>query len=447
MLGRATMGEGVTDRGKSGKIGLAGATSIAVGTMIGASIFSIFGLGARIAGHNLPLVFLLSGGLALPVAYSYAALGSKIVSNAGPIEFILRGIGDGLLAGTLSILMWFTYVISIALFVKGFTGYFMPVVGLAPTSLNRALVEAGLIAAFTALGLAGSRSVGRAEFVIVLVKVSVLLVFIALGLWTLRPAWIVPGFSAAQVTHTVEAMAIFFLSYMGFGLVTNASENIKDPERNVRRAIYLSILIVTIIYVLVALVAVGNVRLPDLIKAQDYALAEAAKPFLGHFGYLLVSIGALFSISSALNATLYGGANIAYALARDGELPDLFERKVWFGGNEGLYLTAGLGLSLALVFNLNGIASITSSVFMVIYVFVLISHLRLLDKYGGRRRLILTGIVAVIAVLAILMIYQWRTSRSAFFATLGTFLGAFVVEMVYRKATNRRLRHRNPAAP
>jgi amino acid transporter len=421
-------------------IGLPGAVSIAVGTMIGASIFSIFGLGARIAGHNLPLVFVLSGALALPVAYSYAALGTRIISNAGPIEFILHGIGDGLVAGTLSILMWFTYVVSIALFTKGFVGYFMPVVGLASTGLNRALIEAGLVAAFTALGLSGSRSVGRAEFFIVTVKVSVLLVFIALGLWTLKPAWIVPAFSGAAVSHTIEGMAIFFLSYMGFGLVTNASENMKNPERNVRRAIYVSLLIVTIIYVLVAAVAVGNVKLPDLVRAQDYALAEAAKPFLGRFGFLLVSLGALFSISSALNATLYGGANISYALARDGELPDLFERKTWFGGVEGLYLTAGLGLALAIVFNLNAIASMTSAVFMVVYIFVLISHYRLVGRYGGKKWVIVTGMVSVAVVFVILMIYQWRTNRPAFVATLGTFAGALAVETVYRRVTNRKLR-------
>jgi amino acid transporter len=67
--------------------------------------------------------------------------------------------------------------------------------------------------------------------------------------------------------------------------------------------------------------------LPDIIKAQENALAIAAKPFLGNFGFILVTFGALFSISSALNATIFGGANIAYSLAKDGELPKFFERK------------------------------------------------------------------------------------------------------------------------
>ena len=281
----------------SEKMGLFGAIAIAVGTMIGASIFSVFGLGATLAGHNLPVVFVVSGAVALLVAYSYAHLGSKIVSNAGPIEFILRGFGDGVLTGALSILMWLTYVVSIALFAKGFAGYLLPALHASATALQTAIAEAAVIAGFTAVNLLGARAVGRAEGGIVLVKLLVLGVFVVLGVWTIRAARITPDFGAEQVRGGVDAVAVFFLSYMGFGLVTNASENIERPERNVPRAIYLSILIVTAVYVLVTVVAVGNLPLPRLIAAEDYALAEAAKPFIGSAGYVLVTVGALFSIA------------------------------------------------------------------------------------------------------------------------------------------------------
>ena len=429
------------------KMGLWEAVAIAVGTMIGASIFSVFGLGARIAGHNLPLVFVLSGLLALLVAYSYSHLGARIISNAGPMEFILRGLGDNVLTGALSVLTWLTYVVSIALFAKGFAGYFLPLCALPDTPLSLGLVEAGVIALFTALNFLGSKAVGQAEFLIVLVKVAVLGLFVVLGIWSIHPAWIRPVFDAAGATHFLDATAVFFLSYMGFGLVTNASENIEHPERNVPRAIYLSILIVTIIYVAVAVTAVGNLPLDELQRAEDFALAEAARPFLGHFGYILVSMGALFSIASAMNATLYGGANIAYALAREGQLPELFERKAWFRAPEGLYLTAGLGLAFALLFNLNGIASITSAVFMVIYLFVLWSHYRLADEYGGRRAFILLAFILVLVVFGVLMHYQWQTNRGAFHATWISFVTSLLVELLYRGITRRELSPRNPPPP
>ncbi|WP_456411405.1 APC family permease [Oceanithermus sp.] len=433
------------DKARGGKMGLWEAVAMAVGTMIGASIFTMLGLGAQIAGPNLPLVFVLSGLLALFVAYSYAHLGKSFISNAGPIEFIVRGVGDSVVTGALAILFWFSFVVSIALFAKGFAGYFLPLVHLPETGLAQGLVEAGVVAAFTVLNFFGSKAVGRAEFWIVLIKLSVLGVFVVLGIWTINPEWVTPRFDPAHLRGTLYGAAIFFLSYMGFGLVTNASENLENPKVNVPKAIYLSILIVSIVYVSVALVAVGNLPLSDLLKAEEYALAEAAKPFLGSFGYVLVSLGALFSISSALNATLYGGANIAYALARQGELPKIFERKVWFSAPEGLYATALLGLFFALAFDLSGIAGITSSVMIVIYLFVIAAHYRLLQRAqaDGSAWFVVLSFVVVASVFGVLQVYQWNQNRAAFWATFVAFALALVFEATYRGVTRRAIQERN----
>ncbi len=421
----------------SKKISLTEAVSMAVGTMIGASIFSIFGVGAQIARQNLPEAFIISGLFAFIVGFSYAKMGSKIVSNAGPIAFILRGIGDNVITGTLSILMWLSYVVSISLFAKGFTGYFLPFVHVTATPLTTGLTQLTVIAFFTALNFFGSKAVGRAEFYIVFVKLSILGVFILVGFLTVRPELIKPSFDQAHLSGTLYAAVMFFLSYMGFGLVTNASENMVDPEKNVPRAIYISIIIVIFVYVSVAIVAVGNLPLPELIKASDNALAVAARPFLGNFGFVLISLGALFSISSALNATLYGGANVSYSLAKQGELPRIFERKVWFNSPEGLYITAILGLLFALLFNIGGIASITSAVFLSIYLFVIISHFKLIKLVGGNRWVVLVNFFIIFAVFLTLLYYQWKSQRTVFWGTLITFSAAFGTELVYRSVSKR----------
>ena len=425
---------------KNKKLSLIEVISMAVGTMIGASIFSIFGLGAKIAGNDLPEAFILSGIYALAVAYSYAILGSKIISNAGPIAFILKGLGDSIVTGALSILMWLTYVISIALFVKGFAGYFLPFIHVDSTAFTIGIVEVIVISFFTALNFFGSKNVGKAEFYIVLIKLSILLVFILGGFMSINWEMAKPGFDMAHTKGLLNASIIFFLSYMGFGLITNASENIRNPEKNVPKAIFISIFFVMIFYILISLVTIGNLPLPDIIKAQENALAIAAKPFLGNFGFILITIGALFSISSALNATIFGGANIAYSLAKDGELPESFERKVWFKSTEGLYFTAGLGLFFALFFNLGAIASITSTVFTVIYIFVLISHLKLRKEYGGNNILLYINLIVLLIVFGALMKYQWDTQRSAFYGSIFTFIGAFIVEYLYRKVTKREIK-------
>lgn len=419
------------------KISLIGAISIAVGTMIGASIFSIFGVGAEIAKQDLPETFLLSALFALAVAYSYTKLGRKIVSNAGPIAYILKGFGDSVVTGGLSVLMWLSYVVSISLFAKGFAGYFLPLFGLSSTAFSLGITEALVIAFFTSLNFFGSKAVGKAEFYIVLVKLSILGVFIVGGFFTIKPNLIAPSFNATHVNGLIHASVIFFLSYMGFGLVTNISENMVNPQKNVPRAIIISIIIVSVIYVSVALVAVGNLPLKQLIASQDNALAVAAQPFLGNFGFLLISIGALFSISSALNATLYGGANTAYSFAKEGDLPEFFERKEWFGTTEGLYITAGLGLLFALLFNIGGVAAITSSVFTVIYIFVLASHLKIIDEVGGSKLLVIVNLTIVSVVFLLLLYYQWQDQRSVFYGTIVTFAVSFTAEYLYRQVKRR----------
>ncbi|AIJ05677.1 amino acid permease-associated region [Methanocaldococcus bathoardescens] len=422
---------------KNKKLSLWEAVSMAIGVMIGASIFSIFGVGAKIAGKNLPETFILSGIYALLVAYSYSKLGSKIVSDAGPIAFIHKAIGDCVITGALSILLWMSYVISIALFAKGFAGYFLPLINASTNTFNIAITEIAIVAFFTALNFFGSKAVGRAEFFIVLIKLLILGIFIFVGLMTLHISYIIPSTSPSAISGMIFASAIFFLSYMGFGVITNASEHIENPEKNVPRAIFISILIVMFIYVGVAISAIGNLPIDELIKASENALAVAAKPFLGNLGFLLISIGALFSISSAMNATIYGGANVAYSLAKDGELPKFFERKVWFKSTEGLYITSTLGVLFALLFNMEGVASITSAIFMVIYLFVILSHYILIDEVGGKKEIVIFSFIVVLGVFLLLLYYQWETHRFVFYGIIVTFIGVLIFEIIYRQVTKR----------
>lgn len=417
---------------KDKKIGLWEAVAIAVGTMIGASIFSIFGIGAKIAGSDLPEAFILSGLFALIVAYSYAKLGSKIISNAGPIQFILNGIGDNVITGSLAILMWLSYVVSISLFAKGFAGYFLPLFHLSNTIMAVAITEAVLIILFTSINSFGSRAVGRLEFYIVLAKLSILGIFILLGFLTINRHYLIPSFGTAGLHGTLAAAVVFFLSYMGFGLITNASENMENPKRNVPLAIFISIGFVMLVYVSVSVVAIGNLSIPALISAKENALAVAAIPFLGSLGFILLSIGALFSISSALNATLYGGANIAYSLAKDGELPEIFERKTWFGSTEGLYITAALALIFAFGFNMEAIATITSTIYTIIYIFVLVSHYRLAESVGGKKNFILMNIIILFGVLVALVHYQWQTQKVALLLMGITLAGVITAELIFR---------------
>ena len=145
---------------------------------------------------------------------------------------------------------------------------------------------------------------------------------------------------------------IIFLAYEGFELIANTAHDVRDVGRTLPRAYYMAVGFVIFLYVLVALVTVGNLPVDKIVAARDYALAEAARPFLGQAGFTLIAVAAMLSTASAINATLYGAARLSYCIARDGELPAMLERKVWGEPMEGLLITAGLTLLMANAFDL-----------------------------------------------------------------------------------------------
>ncbi len=422
----------------SRKLTLWEAVSIAVGMMIGAGIFSVLGVGAQICGHNLPIAFAIAGIVAFFVAYSYANLGKHFISDAGPIEFVIRAFGDKLFVGVLAFLYWIAFVISISLFAKAFAYYGLALFGIKHFNpLEVALVEAAVVALFTALNFMGAKAVGRVEFLIVLAKLGILFTFIVLGIWTVKPELLQPDLSPQAWRNTLFAAAILFLTYMGFGVVTNASEDMENPERDVPRAIYISLLIVMLVYIGVAIVAIGNLPVDELLKAKEYALAEAAKPFLGHLGFVLISIGALISTSSAINATLYGGANVAYVFAKKGELPLLFDTSHWFAEKEGLFITAMLSYIFAVFFNLEGVASLISFSLIVIYIFVLLSHYKLVRVVGGNRFVIVVGLVLLSVTTVLLLVYQFKHNPKAFYTAVLLLPVITLFEYLYKQKTSR----------
>ncbi|WP_456343005.1 APC family permease [Thermovibrio sp.] len=416
-----------------GKLSFWQAIAMAVGTMIGASIFSIFGEGVKIAGNGLPIAFFISGLYALMVAYSYAHLGSKLISNAGPIAFIERGFGSSPVVGALSILMWFSYVISIALFAISFAGYFLPLIHLN-YPMAHTIVEALIIAFFGALNyFGGTKAVGRLEFWIVLAKLLILLIFVIAGLWVLHPEYLKPNPSPYYFKGILTASVIFFLSYMGFGLITNVSENIVNPSKTVPRAIYTSIFIVMAVYILVSIAALGALPAEEIAKYAENALAVAAKPALGDFGFVLLSLGALVSIISALNATIYTGANAAYALMREGFIPfpEKLIKREWMSEHVGLYLTCGLGLFFTLFFKITAVASMISIITTALYLGVIFSHLKLCDEIGGKKGIILFNLIVITFVAVEIALYQYRTSKLTFITTGLIFAASFFLELFY----------------
>jgi amino acid transporter len=428
-----------------GSLGLPAAVSIGVGGMIGAGIFSILGVVAGVSGTALPVSFAIGGIVAILAAYSYLKLGVRYPSVGGASQFLVEEYGDGLRSGALNIFQYFAYIIAIALYARGFAGYATTFFPNSTAAWLDEILAVGIVVLFTLVNFLGSRIMGQAETAIVAIKVGVLVLFIAAGIFFVEPDRLAPsGWGEPQ--NLLFGAGILFIGYEGFGLITNAAGEMANPRRELPRAIYLAVGIVILIYVLVAIVVIGNLSISALKAAEDSALAEAARPFLGQFGFTLIAIAALLSTSSAVNATLFGAANVSYQVAKDGQLPQSFTRKVWSRNSEGLFITAALVIVFVMLFDLGPIAMMGSAAFLIVYAAVSFGHLRVHRETGARPSILWASLITLLIMFVLLVIYIMRNQPAAALALVVTLAVSALIEWAYRRWTGRRL-HRLPEAP
>lgn len=414
------------------KISTPEAISIGVGGMIGAGIFSILGVVAMVAGAAMWLSFLIGGVIALFSTYSYAKLGAKFPSAGGAVQFLVEGWGKGTMSGGINLFMWIGYIISLALYAQGFAAYFMTFFTEAHAPMLSKAVACAIVILFAMLNMLGAGSVGKAEIIIVVIKVSILIFFAAVGIFFIHPENLSPA-HWSNVAHIFFGAGVLFIGYEGFGLITNAAANMTDPEKSLPKALYYSVFIVIAIYVAVSITVIGNLTPQQISTAGDYALAQAAKPFLGLWGFKLIAIAALFSTASAINATLFGAANVSYMVARDGELPETFERTEWRNATGGLLITTFLTLVFIVFFNLSSIAMMGSGAFLLIYAAVNAGHLRILAKTQAKRSIVLISCLLCLLLFFILEIYTFQHSPFAVYTMVVLLLGSFLFEKMYRK--------------
>jgi len=425
----------------SGRIGLVAAVSIGIGGMVGAGIFSILGVVAHAAGNAMWLAFAIGGVVALLSTYSYAKLGATFPSAGGATHFLVKSFGDGVLAGGLNLFMWAGYIISLALYATAFGGYAATFVTTAPSALLLKSLAVASVVLLTLVNAFGATLMGRWETVIVAVKVAILVLFAAVGLCFIRPGYLSPELWP-ETKSVLFGAGVLFIGYEGFGLITNAAADMRDPRKMLPRALYTSVILVIALYLAVSLTVTGNLSDYEIEQAKDYALAEAAKPFLGQFGFRLIAIAALFSTASAINATLFGSANVCYMIARDGELPVGLSRTEWKDATGGLLLTAALVVVVMLIFDLSGIAMMGSAAFLLIYAAVNAGHLRVRDQTGASAIIVWLSLLTCLAMFAILCVYTYQEQPRAIAALILIAAASFAAEWAYRRWTGRRITER-----
>lgn len=288
---------------------------------MGAGIFVLTGIAAGVAGPGLILTFLLNGFVALLTAMSYAELGSCYHDAGGGYLWVKEGLPkwNGFLSGWMS---WFAHAVACSLYALGFGAYFehlLANVGVTVphwSFLNPQKLLAVLVAVlFAYINFRGASETGKVGNLVTIAKVVVLMVFIAFGLTYLfgKPDWHQPftPFLPHGWGAVVQAMGLTFIAFQGFEVISQCSEEVQAPKKNIPRAILLSLAIVVPIYLLVAIAALGAVEPPPGVTPWDFlaagketALVEVARHFFPGGGVMIL-LGGLVSTMSALNATIY----------------------------------------------------------------------------------------------------------------------------------------------
>ncbi len=426
---------------KKRTIGLLGAISIGIGGMVGGGIFAVLGEAVSFARGATALAFLFAGIVALLTSYSYAKLSVEYQNRGGTVVFVDNAFKHNLLSGSINLLLWLSYLVTISLYAVAFSSYAQTFFHGNPTQWRKHLLVSFAILLPALINLISASFVSKSETAIVVIKLILLTLIIVSGISFIDPQRISPNQWGGTFSIVVAGM-IIFVAYEGFELIAHAAEEIRNPSSNLPRALYGSVLLVVVLYILIAIVTVGTVPQEQLMKAKDYALAVAAKPALGQTGFVIVSIAALLATFSAINATIFGNARLGYIIAKEGELPEVLD---WERQNipfMGVLITTVLSLLLGNLIDLTNIAIIGSAGFLLIFSMVNISAYRLRDKINGNKWIILIASLASIAAFITLLVHTYSSNPTAIWVFLSFIFVSILFEVLYGKYVRGHFFHR-----
>lgn len=415
-------------------IGLREAISIGIGGMVGGGIFAVLGLAVSLAKGGTPIAFLFAGIIALLTSYSYVKLSLAYPDRGGTVKFINQGFGQTIFSGGINNLLWLSYIIMLSLYASAFGSYAPNLYAITGGPMDFHIYATFIILLASGINYYSIKVVGAIESYAVIIKLIILIVFIGVGIYGLIGNANLEQLSPANWETPIKLLTggmVIFVAYEGFELIANAAPDMEDPEKNIPRAYYISIIFVILLYIIIAVVTVGSLPFKEIATAQDYVLAEAAKPMLGQVGFTIITIAALISTFSAINASLYGGSRVSYEIAEDDELPNEFTSQLW---NQpiGLLITTILTLTLTNTLELESISTAGSVGFLLIFAIVNLVGFKLSKETKSNRTIALAGfILCSIAMLALLQ-QQFGSNIMGVIVAVSLIGFCFAVEAIYK---------------
>lgn len=437
------------DGGDDGEVTLAreitllDATLLGLGALMGGGIFVLLGIAGGVAGPALLLALFLNGFITIPTLLVYAELGSASDDAGGGYLWAKDGLGQpfGFLGGWLG---WFSHAIACSLYALASAAFAVFIASSAGwIEADHRLVQGlalALAALFIGLNYVGVKVGIKAENAINLFVLVIVGIFIAVGLYevaqhpeTVRfnfDPFFPPGTTLAGLSGVFLAMGITFIAFEGYEIISQTSEEIQNPKRNIPRAIAYSFLIAWAIMLLVTVIAFGVTKAPDggqswtfLAGEREHALSSAAAQILP-YGGIVVAGSALLLQVTALNATIYSSSRVSYAMGRDGNLPRFFG-KIHPQRRTPHWAVLGSGV-LVLVMALLPIETVAVSadvMFLLLFLLVNLAYIKLRktipeEKFGFRAPFFPYIPLIGIATKAFLAVYLYKYSPTAWLVTI-----------------------------
>jgi len=419
---------------KNGAFGLWSAVFLGIGSMVGAGIFVLLGEAGAIAGNLVWISFIFGGIIALLSGYSLAKLATIYPSRGGIVEYLVQCYGEGIFSGSLSVLFYLSAMVAIAMVAKTFGTYLSVMLGL-DLGVWASVLGVSVLLVFVLINLAGSSIIAKSENIIVILKLLIIIIFTITISFYIDPK-LLSIKDAPPITNIFSSIALTFFAYEGFRVITNTAEDMPDVKKTMIKAMVISILFVMALYIAVTFALFGNLPLDEIIKAQDYALAKAAEPIFGELGFKVMALAALISTASSINANLYAVTNVTYQMAKNGQLPKVYEINVWHS-TEGLIVSTIILAIFVIFFDLKEIAAVGSISILFIHGFVHIGHLLKIKDTGASKLLVFLAIITIALAIILALNYTNRHIPHVGIFIASGFVLAFLLEVILRLTTKR----------
>ena len=398
-------------------LGLKELIAIAVGGMVGGGIFTILGISVSMVGFLAPFAIALGGVVALFAAYSYVKLGVYYKDEGATYAFFKRTYPNSHLAA--SFIGWYTifgYISTLALYAYTFSSYGISGTEWAHNEWVRKAVALAIIWTFAGINLWSVKGMGKIEDIMVYIKlvilfvISVLLIHFGKMDFHTFSQTLIKDFENSTILQILTVSSVTFVAYEGFQLVINAVKEMDDPDKNIPRAIYSAVLLVSAIYFIIALGSVLAIPANDLINNKEYALAAGAKAIMGNIGEDFVIIGAILATSSAISGTMFGSSRQMARIADDGYLPKALTKRIkgTIPSNAILAMAATASI-LILVGGLRLILEFGSITFLLVSLLMAIANFKIRKATKSSDFFTIVAILGLAVGSSLILWYEYKT--------------------------------------